>query len=229
MVLGQPIRNLLTYTGVEWEDKTYEISPPDGPGRQAWENDKNDGLGLDFPNLPYYIDGDVKLSQSLSIIRHLGRKHGLYGQTEEEQCRQDMAEQQHVDLKMAMIRAVYFQFVCALRDLPTPESKAEYLEGALPTHLKLFTKFIGDRNWLLGDRLTYVDFLWYEVLDWQLYLDPECFKDFPVVRDFIERFENLPKIKEYLKSDKFQKWPLFGSMALWGHKEEGMKLRFPDG
>ncbi|CAG0910166.1 unnamed protein product, partial [Darwinula stevensoni] len=77
-----------------------------------------DGLGLDFPNLPYYIDGDVKLSQSLSIIRHLGRKHGLYGQTEEEQCRQDMAEQQHVDLKMAMIRAVYFQFVCALRDLP---------------------------------------------------------------------------------------------------------------
>ncbi|CAG0894172.1 unnamed protein product [Darwinula stevensoni] len=340
MVLAQPIRNLLTYTGVEWEDKVYEASPPDGPGRQAWENDKTDGLGLDFPNLPYYIDGDVKLSQSLSIIRHLGRKHGLYGQTEEEQCRQDMAEQQQGDFQMAMIRAVYYKF--------TPESKAQYLEEALPTHLKIFTMFIGNRNWLLGDRLTYVDFLWYEVLDWQLYLDPECFKDFPVlpyyidgdvklsqslailrylgrkhglygqteeeqcrqdmieqqhgdlnwaraylvyfnynkekylqetlpphlelftkfignskwlvgdrltyvdflwyesldwqlylgpecfndfpvVRDFMDRFESLPNIKEYLKSDKFQKWPLFGPMAQWGYKEEDKKLRFPDG
>ncbi|CAG0894170.1 unnamed protein product [Darwinula stevensoni] len=215
---AQPIRNLLTYTGVEWENKVYQMDPA---GRDAWFDDKKDGLGLEFPNLPYYLDGDVKLSQSLAILRHLGRKHGLYGQTEEEQCRQDMAEQQQGDLMMAMGRAVYLAF--------TPETKAKYLEEALPMHLKLFTKFIGSRSWLLGDRLTYVDFLWYEILDWQLYLDPDCLNDFPVVRDFMDRFENLPNVKEYLKSDKFQKWPLFGPMALWGHKEEGMKLRFPDG
>ena len=31
--------------------------------------------GLPLPNLPYYIDGDLKLTQSMAILRHLGRKH----------------------------------------------------------------------------------------------------------------------------------------------------------
>ncbi|CAG0894174.1 unnamed protein product [Darwinula stevensoni] len=170
--------------------------------------------------LPYYIDEEVKLSQSLAILRHLGRKHGLYGETEEEQCRQDMAEQQHGDLNWARRQLVYFDF--------TPENNSKYLQETLPPHLELFTKFIGNSKWLVGDRLTYVDFLWYESLDWHLYLDPECFKDFPLVRDFMDRFENLPNVREYLKSDEFQKWPLFGPKAQWGHNEEDKKLRFPD-
>jgi len=36
-------------------------------------------LGLDFPNLPYYIDGEVKLTQTNAILRHISRKHGLDG------------------------------------------------------------------------------------------------------------------------------------------------------
>ena len=41
-------------------------------------------LGLDFPNLPYYMEplengGEFKMTESLAILRHLGRKHDLYG------------------------------------------------------------------------------------------------------------------------------------------------------
>jgi glutathione S-transferase len=63
---AQPIRFLLKYAGVEFNDKRYEF----GPGstlaqiesiRKYWLTDKSN-LGLDFPNLPYYIDGDVKVS-----------------------------------------------------------------------------------------------------------------------------------------------------------------------
>ncbi|CAG0885431.1 unnamed protein product [Darwinula stevensoni] len=218
---AQHIRTLLAFAGVEWEDKIYQLEPPNGPGRQAWARDKKDGLGLHFPNLPYFVDGELKMSQSLAILRYLGRKHGLYGKTDKELCRQDMVEQQHGDFMMDMGHVVYTAF--------TLEAKSNYLKETLPTHLDLFTKFIGDRSWLVGDRLTYVDFLWYEILDRQLYLDPECFKDFPAVRDFMDRFENLRNVKEYLRSDKFQKWPLFGPRALWGYKEEDMKLRFPNG
>jgi glutathione S-transferase len=64
--LAQPIRLLLKYAGVEFNDKRYEF----GPGstlaeiesiRKYWLTDKSN-LGLDFPNLPYYIDRDVKVS-----------------------------------------------------------------------------------------------------------------------------------------------------------------------
>jgi hypothetical protein len=38
-----------------------------------------DSLGLPFPNLPYLVDGDTKLTQSTAILRHIGREYGLCG------------------------------------------------------------------------------------------------------------------------------------------------------
>ena len=35
--------------------------------------------GLEFPNLPFYVDGDVKLTQSPAILHYLAKKHGLAG------------------------------------------------------------------------------------------------------------------------------------------------------
>ncbi|KAG0445564.1 hypothetical protein HPB47_013894 [Ixodes persulcatus] len=37
--------------------------------------------GLTFPSLPYYMDGSVKLTQSLAILRHLAREYDLVGRT----------------------------------------------------------------------------------------------------------------------------------------------------
>ena len=63
--LAQPIRYLLVIAEVDFNDKRY----PFGEGHtfaeresvlKHWKQDK-ENLGLDFPNLPYYIDGDVKV------------------------------------------------------------------------------------------------------------------------------------------------------------------------
>lgn len=53
--LGQIARLLLAYTGLKWEDKQYSDEA------EWFEKDKK-SLGLDFPNLPYLIDGDVKIT-----------------------------------------------------------------------------------------------------------------------------------------------------------------------
>lgn len=62
--LAEYIRLLLAYAGVDFEDKRYKYG--EGPSleslRGEWLKEKFN-LGLDFPNLPYYIDSDVKLSQ----------------------------------------------------------------------------------------------------------------------------------------------------------------------
>ena len=40
-------------------------------------------LDLSFPNLPYYMDGDFKVTQSNAILRYIARKHNMLGNTEE--------------------------------------------------------------------------------------------------------------------------------------------------
>ena len=39
--------------------------------------DKKDSLEMDFPNLPYYIDGDLKISETLAIHKYIADKHNF--------------------------------------------------------------------------------------------------------------------------------------------------------
>ena len=57
--------------------------------------------------LPYLIDGDLKLVQSGAILRHIARKHGLLGQTPEEQARVDIADAQINDLRGGFVGMCY--------------------------------------------------------------------------------------------------------------------------
>lgn len=70
---GQFIRNLLVYKGVGFEDKVYKHGPaPDFDFTDCLK--ENFSLGLAFPNLPYFNDGDVRATQSLALLSYLGRK-----------------------------------------------------------------------------------------------------------------------------------------------------------
>lgn len=60
--LADPIRYLLHHVGADFEDKRYEVGPAPKFDESSWLNEKYK-LGLDFPNLPYYIDGNLKLTQ----------------------------------------------------------------------------------------------------------------------------------------------------------------------
>ena len=69
---------ILHYTDTEYEDTVWEVTK-----REVWMDAKSrNDVSLDFPNLPYWIDGNVKLTQSSAILRHLARKNGLYGLTD---------------------------------------------------------------------------------------------------------------------------------------------------
>lgn len=66
--LVQPIRFLLAYLWVEYTNKAY-ANPEEWFGK-----DKNE-LGFEFPNIPYLIDGDLKITESSAIPVHLIKKH----------------------------------------------------------------------------------------------------------------------------------------------------------
>jgi len=207
--LAQPIRLLLAYSETPFEDKKYAYGPAPKFDRTAWLKEKN-MLGLDFPNLPYYIEDNVKLTQSITIMRYLARKHKLEPEVEEDKIRGDMIEQQIVDIRTGFAKMCY-----------NPEFeklKEEYLKN-LPPILKSLSDFLGKRQWFASqDKLTYVDFMVYEVLDHHKHLAPDCLNDFQNLKEFTERFEELPTIQKYMQSPDFLKFPLNGDMALFGSR-----------
>ncbi|XP_030680744.1 LOW QUALITY PROTEIN: glutathione S-transferase Mu 5 [Nomascus leucogenys] len=201
-------RLLLEYTDSSYEEKKYSREDAPDYDRSQWLNEKFK-LGLDFPNLPYLIDGAHKITQSNAILRYIARKHNLCGETEEEKIRVDSLENQTMDNHMQLAMICY-----------NPEFeklKPKYLEE-LPEKLKLYSEFLGKRPWFAGNEITFVDFLAYDVLDMKRIFEPKCLDAFPNLKDFISRFEGLKKISAYMKSSQFFRGLLFGKSATWNSK-----------
>ncbi|NWZ41211.1 GSTM2 transferase, partial [Brachypodius atriceps] len=200
-----------------------------------WTNEK-EKLGLDFPNLPYLIDGPVKLTQSNAILRYIARKHNMCecggsqrpggggprgfvgggltlphpsgGETEEEKQRVDVLENHLMDLRMNFARLCY--------NPDFEKLKPAYLEQ-LPKKLQELSRFLGSRPWFAGQKLTFVDFLAYDVLDQQRMFVPECPELKGNLAQFLQRFEALDKVSAYMRSGRFMKSPIFWRVAKWSN------------
>ncbi|XP_075837741.1 glutathione S-transferase Mu 2-like isoform X1 [Microtus pennsylvanicus] len=211
--LCHAVRLFLEYTDSSYEEKRYTMGNAPDFDRSQWLNDKFK-LGLDFPNvgagkLPYLIDGSTKITQSNAILRYIARKHNLCGETEEERIRIDILENQAMDTRFQLAMVCY-----------SPEfekQRPEYLAG-LPEKLKFYSEFLGKRPWFAGDKITYVDFLAYDILDQQRLFEPNCLEAFPNLKDFVARFEALKKISAYMKSSRFLAGPMYLKIAVWGNK-----------
>lgn len=201
--LAQPIRLLLHYVGEEYHDEQYEQGDAPDYNRKAWTDVKN-SLGLPIPNLPYYIDGDIKVTQSNAILRYIGRKHDLLGQTEAEKVNVDMMLEQAMDFRNGLVRLAYS------KDYET--LKGNYFKD-LGKKLEIFDTFLGSNDWFAGDKITICDFHIYELLDQHKIMDPTCLENFKKLQAFLDRFEELPKIKTYLNSDKCIKRPINNKIA----------------
>jgi glutathione S-transferase len=62
---------------------------------------------LPFGQLPYLVDGDVKVAQSLAIVRYLARKGGLQGDDDKGFAFSEMLIQEMEDIFTLMAKANY--------------------------------------------------------------------------------------------------------------------------
>ncbi|CAD7680859.1 unnamed protein product [Nyctereutes procyonoides] len=69
-------------------------------------------------------------------------------------------------------------------------------------------ELVGRKPHTRASKLTFVDFLTYDVLDQNCMFEPKCLDEFPNLKAFMCRFE----------SDRFLKMPINNKMALWGNK-----------
>ena len=157
--LGSQIRYELVYLGVDYKEDIYEQG--DGPeySRACWL-DKKDTLGLQFPNLPYYIDGTMKVTEAMPIMKYIAYKYGpeLLGGSPAEIAKVEMVAGIVTDLKGAITMPCY------------TSGDRNAITMNLMEKVKPLVAFLGDKKFLVGDNVTYIDFVFFELIDFMTFI-----------------------------------------------------------
>ncbi|XP_078529942.1 glutathione S-transferase P 1-like isoform X1 [Lissotriton helveticus] len=158
-----------------------------------------------FGQLPGFKDGDFQLYQSNAILRYLARNHDLYGKDNHEAANMDMVADGVEDLRMKYIIMIYRNY---------EDGKAPYIEN-LPKDLQPFECLLsqnhGGKGFIVGNKISYADYVLLDILLAHLVLAPDCLKDFPLLHAYVERLSARPNLKAFLESDARKARPLNGN------------------
>jgi glutathione S-transferase len=200
--LASNIRYQLAYSGVEYENVFYEVT--DAPELSAAEwTDQKYKLGLDFPNIPYVIDGDFKLTETIEIHKYLAEKYKpeLLGRDAEERAHLGMLSHHVIHLKNAsIVRPAYMSGV--------HQDVIDAYKAELPAILA--SK--GDKKFIGSEDVSYLDFHFFETLQALIFITKsEILKEFPVLAEYNETMKQLPGLKEYILNDPIDATLLFNN------------------
>lgn len=211
--LAAPSRLMLEYSGIGFENRTMVMPKPE------WLEMKK-SLGFDFPNLPYYQEGDLKLTQSMAIVRHLARKFSLVGQTEAECARADMIVDQLGDYRVPLVQLCYNPDFSQALLTDWVRAEGSFSGGrSLSQTLQTLESFLETHGgaWFAGDNLTFADFVAWEMLDQHRLLIPGCLEKFSRLLRFMDSFAALPNIKSYLNDPRYKQFPIWSCRAKYGY------------
>lgn len=207
--LGAPIRMLLHYCDVPFEDVRYEQGDLPELSMAAWL-DKKFTLGLDFPNLPYYIDDRGKFVQTLAILRYIAARHGTRdGGLGHDDPQVDMRAHVAMDLRNAFAGCSYGSRSLADVDRAVAQTIAPLLL-AWDKHLGAGQRFCA------GDRLSYADFFLAEHLDQIRLVIPRAVQPHAALMAYVDRFFALEKIQEFMRTPLYLKWPVNNKSSFIG-------------
>ena len=152
--LAQQIRYLLEYIEHPYEEVLFEQGDAPSFSIESWTSVK-DTLGLDFPNVPYLIDGDVKLTDPLAIMIYLCNAYApeLLGSTPDQKAEIDMLHEQLRDIRKALISQCY---------VGVPREALKNNAFAKSAKIVSYTQ---GRKFVTGDSLTYLDFIFLELYE----------------------------------------------------------------
>eukprot|EP00922_Rhytidocystis_sp_ex-Travisia-forbesii_P022437 GHVS01032847.1.p1 GENE.GHVS01032847.1~~GHVS01032847.1.p1 ORF type:complete len:235 (-),score=26.39 GHVS01032847.1:102-806(-) len=206
---AQPIRLLLEYCKLPWRDTRYELQPMEGGqwDRREW-TDVKFKLGFDLPNLPWLVDGSLKLTESTAILRHIARKYKpeLLGTNIDEMARVEMVTGVLVDYRDTIVGVCY-------RDTANFRSNLDnWVAKVAPTFLQSFSNYLKNKHFLVGE-ITVADFLLYELLDQTRLMCQTALDGFDNLKNFINRFEAIDSIAAYKASPEFITRPINNKSA----------------
>ncbi|CAI2378913.1 unnamed protein product [Moneuplotes crassus] len=197
--LFRHIQYVLEYCGADYDTKIYEAGGPPDYCRKVWFDNKFN-LGLDFPNLPYLVDGDFKMTETVPIIFYIAEKYKpeILGETPQEKATIQM-----------LMNIIHFEAKEPITwDFYLIEDRAKTLEGAIKA-IEPIAKFLGDKDYFMGDKPMLPDLHIAELVHLVLAIDTEgeFAEKFPNIVALQKRVDNLPEIKAFLESDRCKDIP----------------------
>ena len=139
---------------------------------EDWEKDVPK-VALDFANLPYLIDGDVKITQTWAIYPYIAQKAGredLLGNSIQDKARVSMLRGMLYDF----LREIWYEVAS---DKDWREKKEKHYENYFGYRLDNIAKYIGKKEYLIG-YLTVADIYAYEVLQYAKGMFNEHFRKY---------------------------------------------------
>ncbi len=161
----------------------YEQGDAPTFSRAPW-TDVKFTLGLDFPNLPYFIDGNTRLTETSAIMKYIAKKWKpeLLGSTAEEVARAQMLENIVGTIKEVATAACY------------SSGDRAAIKAKTKDNITAIIKYMNQNGfaYLAGASLTYVDFIWYELMELlQLVWGEGFFTDYPELLSYHQRMHTM--------------------------------------
>jgi glutathione S-transferase len=195
---AETARMILAEAGVEYEEVNFEPSKP-GERPPSFTALIESGK-LPFNQVPLWEEDGEVLVQSNAIVRHLARKHGLYGSGLREAALCDMIAEGVQDLGMEMFKLV------ATPPADRPGLRAKLVEAIVPRWLGHFARLLATSpaGFFVGRSLTYADLAVFSVLEMleENHLDSTKLSAYPKIAVFKARVASRPKLSAYLTSSK---------------------------
>lgn len=194
---GNVNRYIFAYAGVEYEDKRYTV------GSNEWFEDDKKNLGIDYPNLPYIIDGDFKLTESAAVTTYICDKW----------CPELLGgKDSTMRIKNIQLQSVLKDFMTGLVFLGfSDKDMTKAAEKKAFDELPKFVEHLGNKKFLLGSKVQMVDFMFFEAIEAVLAIchNDAIFSLYPKLEAYWYRMKALPGLCEYINSDKFLAEPFF--------------------
>ena len=194
----------MVYLGVEYDEDIYEQGDAPDFSRQQWF-DAKDKLGLPFHDLPYMIDGETKVTETLAIMRYIANKYGshILGKDAAQIGQVEMVAASLSELKGAVTIPCY-----------TTGDRTGITTDLLKKVVPI-VNFLDHKQFLCGDNVTYPDFIFFELIEFMEFLSQNQLSDrYPVLDDYMDRIKSLPNLSEFLADeDKCIKRPFNNKIA----------------
>ena len=183
---AEPIRTLMSFIGVDFEDKQVTM--------EEWETLR---LSTPFRRMPVYREGGVEIPETFAIMNYLGRKHDLRGESEADQIRCDITIEAWRDYGNRVANAFGALSVSS-------DARERFVTEEQPALLSDLEGFYEKRDaasrYWAGSSPTICDFAAFHMIDGLVGQFPEVLPQFQGLSSFHTFFSNLPKIKQYLDS-----------------------------
>ena len=183
---AEQCRMLLHHLDAPFEDKQWALGD-EGP--DGWFSHKFN-LGMTFPNLPYWHDGEIHHSGAMPVLRSICRKY------KPEYLGRNLKEQAEVDASVDYFYPKCDPWVGTYFMAPDYATKIEEGSGKAKEILEDIATAKGPNAFLCGNDVTYADFMINWLLSMFRLYNEDVFLDFPQIVEYHKRYLALDGIKE---------------------------------